>query len=87
MRGKGAAVRITLAVAAIVGLLAAAIIGAYALGLHAIDTSQHHWCTTLALLTEKPVPQPADPAANPSREDAYLFYVHLKELERDFGCP
>lgn len=78
--------RIALAVAVVVIVLAGSILGSYALGLHALSTSQRHWCQTLTLLTSRPVPRPAAPADNPSREDAYLFYVHLKTLERDFGC-
>lgn len=66
--------------------LGGAVGGAYWLSLSAIHSSQQQWCTTLALLTSRPVPRPADPQANPSRQDAYLFYVHLATLERDFGC-
>lgn len=78
--------RVAVASALIVLMLVAAVGGSYFLGLHAISQSQHKWCTTLALLTEQQVPRPADPKANPSRENAWLFYVHLKELERGFGC-
>lgn len=79
--------KIALAVTVLMVLLGAAIGGSYLLSLHALDQSQSHWCKTLTLLTERAVPQPANPAANPSREDAWLFYEHLKELESDFGCP
>jgi hypothetical protein len=70
----------------IVITLALAIGGAWLVALRAQDSSQHKWCTTLELLTRQRVPDPADPAANPSRENAYLFYIHLKELEREFRC-
>jgi hypothetical protein len=70
----------------IVITLALAIGGAWLLALHAQNASQHKWCTTLELLTQQRIPDPADAAANPSRENAYLFYIHLKELEREFGC-
>jgi hypothetical protein len=52
----------------------------------ALRQNDLRWCATLELLTSHPVPKPADPAANPSRENAYLFYSHLKDLERQFGC-
>lgn len=78
--------RILAASLVIVVMFAASIAGSYALGLHALRQSQSHWCTTLTLLTSRPVTRPADPAANPSRENAWLFYVHLRELEHDFGC-
>lgn len=56
------------------------------IGLHAVSTSQHRWCSTLELLTKHPVSKPSDPKANPSRENAYIFYSNLKILERQFGC-
>jgi hypothetical protein len=56
------------------------------LATRAIHTSDHRWCTTLALLTTERIGKPANPQANPSRENAYLFYTHLKTLEAQFGC-
>jgi hypothetical protein len=67
-------------------MLLLAVGGAYVLGLHAIHTSDHRWCTTLSLLTQQPIPRPANASKNPSRENAYLFYTHLKTLEGQFGC-
>lgn len=78
--------RVALAVVFIVVAFAAAIVVSVALSLHAVDRSEHQWCETLTLLTEKPIPRPADPKANPSRENTYLFYAHLKALESKFGC-
>lgn len=72
--------------AVIVAAFAGAIGGSYALGIHALDTSQHQWCSTLTLLTEHPVAKPADPQANPSRVNAYEFYTGLVTLRREFGC-
>jgi hypothetical protein len=51
-----------------------------------IQHSQDQWCDTLRLLTSKPVPRPADPAANPSRVNSYQFYVNLLALRHRFGC-
>ena len=45
-----------------------------------------HECSSLELLTSKPVPKPADPAANPSRETTYQFYVALLAWEHSDGC-
>ena len=78
--------KVVAAAAVIVLITAGSIAGSYLLGLHSLHQSQAQWCTTLTLLTSKPVTRPADPAANPSRENVWLFYEHLRDLERDFGC-
>jgi hypothetical protein len=79
-------VKVIIAVVVVVLTLTAATATGVAISLHALDKSQHQWCETLGLLTQQAVPQPADPAANPSRERAYEFYTHLKTLEQRFGC-
>lgn len=79
--------KIAAAAAVIVLMFAGSIAGSYALGLHALGQSQQNWCSTLTLLTAKPVPKPTDPAANPSRQGAYLFYRNLMTLASRFGCP
>jgi hypothetical protein len=48
--------------------------------------SDHRWCATIDLLTETPVPKPADPAANPSREANYQLYLNFLVLKDQFGC-
>lgn len=53
---------------------------------YAVQQSQHKWCDTLNLLTEHPVPRPADPAANPSRAQNYLYYTTFLTLKGRFGC-
>lgn len=78
--------KILIAVTTVVIITILAIAGSYALGLHSLQQSQHQWCTTLDLLTATPVKAPSNPKANPSRENNYRFYFHLKELERDFRC-
>jgi hypothetical protein len=50
------------------------------------QVSDHRWCTTLTLLTSQRVPKPADPAANPSREESYRLYSDFVKLRRDLGC-
>lgn len=53
---------------------------------HMVNQSQHQWCSTLTLLTAHRVAQPAAPKANPSRENAYIFYTNLLDLRHRFGC-
>jgi len=52
----------------------------------AVQQNNHRWCATLQLLTADPVPKPDDPKANPSRQNAYVFYVNLLQLRNEFGC-
>jgi len=47
---------------------------------------ESHACQALTLLTAKPVPKPADPAANPSRETTYDFYRDLVYWRDADGC-
>jgi hypothetical protein len=45
-----------------------------------------HACRALELLTAKPYPEPADPEAEPAREQTYEFYLGLLYWEREDGC-
>lgn len=58
----------------------------YLLMYYQITLSQHHWCDTLSLLTQHPVPAPSDPAADPSRQGQYLLYQDFVRLKGEFGC-
>jgi hypothetical protein len=51
-----------------------------------VQVQLQHECQALELLTATPVPAPADPAANPSRETTYKFYEALLFWERADGC-
>ena len=51
-----------------------------------VYSSQQHWCQALTTITEHPVPEPADPNANPSRKQAYILYTEFRDLRREFGC-
>lgn len=53
---------------------------------HQVATQAHDWCSALDLLTAHPVSRPAHPAANPSRVQAYRYYVVFLDLHRKFGC-
>lgn len=50
------------------------------------DQQVQHECQALELLTTNPVPKPADPVANPSREITYQFYEALLFWEHADGC-
>lgn len=75
-----------LSVAMVALCVAASVGGSYVLGLNALHRSNQNWCAALVLLTGNPVPRPADPAANPSREQAYELYQDFIAIERRFGC-
>jgi hypothetical protein len=51
-----------------------------------VSSANRQWCDTLTLITAKPVPKPADPAANPSRMQTYTLYLDFVTLKRHFGC-
>lgn len=76
---------ITAIVVVVTGIVAA-LSGAYGLSVYAVGQSQHNWCSALIILTRNPVPKPANPTANPSRETTYQFYLSLLELEQHFNC-
>lgn len=63
-----------------------AVVACYIFAVYQVDVSQHHWCDALTTLTQNPVPKPADPAANPSRAEAYLLYTEFIDLKGEFGC-
>lgn len=67
------------AVASVV--LAVMFVGSVLLNLYVsgrvIESSQHHWCSVLTLLTSHPVSP---------RSGQYVFYLQLKALESRFGC-
>lgn len=50
------------------------------------QASDRRWCTVLSLITSAPQLKPANPAANPSREANYQFYLDFLSLRRQFNC-
>jgi hypothetical protein len=48
--------------------------------------TRHDFCGIVSAFISKPVPRPADPAANPSREQAYLLYLKFVRLSDNLGC-
>jgi hypothetical protein len=51
-----------------------------------VRASDHKFCAVIQGFTIVPVPEPADPRANPSRETDYLWYVKFIDLGRNLGC-
>lgn len=51
---------------------------------HEIGTNNRKFCQVITAIV--PVPRPADPAANPSRETAYEQYEGFARLGRSLGC-
>jgi hypothetical protein len=79
-------VKVFIASALVVVMVVLSILGSYALALRALGRSQDQMCTVLELLTRHPVPRPADPKANPSREQDYVFYVTFRQVENNYRC-
>lgn len=57
-----------------------------AVSAYEVRHSQQQWCTALNLLTKRKIAAPADPRANPSRENAYIYYQTFLDIHRRFGC-
>jgi hypothetical protein len=87
VKPRALAALLAVVIALVVALPATGTVVAIWQARQSVSTSDRRWCSTLALLTARPVPRPADPKANPSREDAWRFYVNLRTLEHHFGCP
>lgn len=47
---------------------------------------EHKFCQLIDASVQNPVPQPADPKANPSREKLYEDYTIVATLDRNLGC-
>ena len=53
---------------------------------HYVAASNHKFCQVVSGVTAVPVTKPADPAANPSRENQWEWYERFVRLDRDLGC-
>jgi hypothetical protein len=51
-----------------------------------VASNDHKFCQVVTAATETPVQKPADPAANPSREQAWEWYERYAALGRSLGC-
>lgn len=47
---------------------------------------EHKFCQLVDASIQNPVPKPADPKANPSRETNYEDYIIVLNLDRSLGC-
>lgn len=61
-------------------------VATYVFAVRAINAADHKFCDIISATTSTPVPAPTDPAKDPSRERAYIFYLKFKELDRNLGC-
>lgn len=80
------ALRYTLSGVAIFISVVAVVAAGFGISAWQVHQDQLQWCATLDLLTSQPVPRPANPAANPSREQAYQLYTDFMALRGRFGC-
>jgi hypothetical protein len=53
---------------------------------HEVNSTEHKFCQIARTATAHPVARPASPRANPSRENAYIFYAEFVTLRRELGC-
>lgn len=53
---------------------------------HYVAASNHKFCQVISGVTAVPVPRPADPAANPSREKQFELYEQFVSLGHSLGC-
>ncbi|MGH3743719.1 MAG: hypothetical protein ACRDTP_02535 [Mycobacteriales bacterium] len=51
-----------------------------------VQGNDHKFCQVITATTAAPVPKPSDPAANPSREQGYEWYLRFVQLGRSLGC-
>jgi hypothetical protein len=51
-----------------------------------VSASDHKFCQVVSGFTAVPIPDPTDPAANPSRVQSYEWYVRFKSLGQSLGC-
>ena len=78
--------RWVLALLGLLALLTVFLCGGWFIIGYQISQSDARWCSTLELLTSRPVNPPSNVAKNPSREADYRLYLDFVQLRRDFGC-
>lgn len=84
MISRGTKYALTICIA--LSLLVTAVALSIAMSTWQINRSQREWCDALNVLTSQPVPAPANPAQNPSREAAYRLYEDFVQVKQEFGC-
>ncbi len=53
---------------------------------HYVGDANRKFCQVITGVTSVPVPKPADPAGNPSREKQFELYEQFVSLGRSLGC-
>jgi hypothetical protein len=56
------------------------------LGSRQISDNNHRFCDLFNALLTPPVPKPANPAKDPSRERSYVLYIKFQTLDKSLGC-
>lgn len=81
---RGLSRRVSLAIVVLFVISALGIVGNLLYTAHEIGTNNRKFCQVISDVV--PVPKPADPAANPSRETAWKQYERAASLGRSLGC-
>jgi hypothetical protein len=61
-------------------------LGVLLFGVNQVNTNNHKFCDLFNALLTTPVPKPADPKKDPSRERSYELYIKFQTLDRALGC-
>jgi len=51
-----------------------------------VRSTEREFCQVVTAATATPVSRPADPAANPSREQSWEWYERFAQLGQRLGC-
>lgn len=51
-----------------------------------VRSTEREFCQVITAATQPPAAKPSDPAANPSRVQAYEWYLRFAALGRSLGC-
>jgi len=77
---------IVIALVAVLGLQAASQSVSFLLWNEQSQAREQVWCPALRHLTARPIPRPVKPKINPSRENAYQFYLQFVAIRNGLGC-
>lgn len=50
------------------------------------NNNARKFCDVVSSVISKPIPEPTDPKANPSREQNYEWYIKFVTLDHRLGC-